>query len=404
MDANLPFLLFGLVISVVVALIVFFVYRQAVKSDQAQSLPATETIAIDKADPTAVVPIHTPDQIQRHELKPLAQALSQTRLGILGRLRSAFSTRQVLTAEQLEEIEEILYTSDLGPKTVQHLLTTLQEKMDGSGAENFERIRGFLREEMMAIFANGHDSSASNGHHREPGERPYLEGIEDLNIWDHKPAVVLIVGVNGAGKTTTIGKLARRLAQTGRKVMVAAGDTFRAAAGEQLKIWTERAAVEIFSPDNVNDPAAVAFSACQAAASGAFDVVLIDTAGRLHTQKNLMEELKKVKRVIGKPVEGAPHETLLVLDANSGQNALQQAREFHSSLEVTGVVLTKLDGTAKGGVAFGLAHELRLPIKLIGVGEGIEDLRGFSYREFVESIMNETANDPQKDQFLDRIH
>jgi fused signal recognition particle receptor len=193
--------------------------------------------------------------------------------------------------------------------------------------------------------------------------------------------------VNGAGKTTTIGKLARRFAQSGRRVLVAAGDTFRAAAADQLKIWTDRAQVEIFSPENVTDPSAVAFMAVEAAQGGGFDIVIIDTAGRLHTQKNLMEELRKMKRVMQKKIESAPHEVLLVLDANSGQNALVQAREFHQALGVTGVVLTKLDGTAKGGVAVGLACELQIPIKLIGVGEGIEDLRRFSSREFVDSIL-----------------
>jgi fused signal recognition particle receptor len=197
----------------------------------------------------------------------------------------------------------------------------------------------------------------------------------------------MIVGVNGAGKTTTIGKLARRIAQSGRKVLVAAGDTFRAAAGDQLKVWTERAQVEIFSPDNVTDPSAVAYQAIERGKTEGVDVVIIDTAGRLHTQKNLMEELKKMQRVMTKLIPDAPHETLLVLDANSGQNALIQAREFNQALGVTGVVLTKLDGTAKGGVAVGLACELGLPIKLIGVGEGIEDLRRFSPQEFVDSIL-----------------
>jgi fused signal recognition particle receptor len=201
------------------------------------------------------------------------------------------------------------------------------------------------------------------------------------------PTVWMVVGVNGVGKTTTIGKLAAHLAKNGKKVLVAAGDTFRAAAGNQLKAWTERAQVEIFWPQGVTDPSAVAFDAVSKAKAQAYDVVIIDTAGRLHTQVNLMEELKKVKRVIAKVIPDAPHEVLIVLDANSGQNALVQAREFHSSLGLTGVVLTKMDGTAKGGVAIGLSEELKVPIRLVGIGEKIGDLKAFSSKDFIDSIL-----------------
>ena len=196
----------------------------------------------------------------------------------------------------------------------------------------------------------------------------------------------MIVGVNGAGKTTSIGKISAQLAKEGKKVLVAAGDTFRAAAGGQLKVWTDRAAVEIFSPEGVTDPSAVAFDAVSKGKAQGYDVVIVDTAGRLHTQANLMEEIKKMKRVMTKVIPEAPHETLIVLDANSGQNALMQAKEFHTALGLTGAVLTKMDGTAKGGVAVGLAQELQIPIKLIGVGERIQDLRPFSSQEFVDSL------------------
>ncbi len=194
------------------------------------------------------------------------------------------------------------------------------------------------------------------------------------------------MGVNGAGKTTSIGKIAARLAQDGKRVLVAAGDTFRAAAESQLKVWTERAQVEIFSPQGVNDPSAVAFDAVAKAKAQNYDVVLIDTAGRLHTQVNLMEELKKVQRVIKKVIPEAPHETLLVLDGNSGQNALIQAKQFHQALQVTGIVLTKMDGSSKGGVAVGIAYEIKVPIRFIGIGEKVQDLRPFSAKEFVDSI------------------
>lgn len=342
-----------------------------------------ETVAIDRE--TSVSEIHKIEEIQKHEPKPLADALAGTRQSFMGRIKSLFGSKPALTAGEMEELEEILYTSDLGPQTVQRLLEAVESKVKANGSTGYEAVREALKLEMIDIF---HSLSADGAkkiiHH---GSEEYLEGLEELDVWNHKPAVLMVVGVNGAGKTTTIGKLARRFAQSGRRVLVAAGDTFRAAAGDQLKIWTERAQVEIFSPEGVTDPSAVAFKACETARNGGFDIVIIDTAGRLHTQKNLMEELKKMRRVIDKQIEGAPHEVLLVLDANSGQNALIQAREFHQALDVTGVVLTKLDGSAKGGVAIGLAHELKLPIKLIGVGEGIEDLRRFSSKEFVDSIL-----------------
>jgi fused signal recognition particle receptor len=327
-------------------------------------------------------PVHKVEDIQKPERKPLSSALSKTRDSFMGRLKGLFGAKPTLAANELEEIEEILYTSDLGPQTVQRLLDAVETRVKSEGGSGFEAVRSALKSEIVEIF-----SALPNGAiDIHPGSEEYLEGLERLSIWQAKPAVLMVVGVNGAGKTTTIGKVARRLAQSGRKVLVAAGDTFRAAAGDQLKVWTDRAQVEIFSPENVTDPSAVAFKACEQAKNNGFDVVIVDTAGRLHTQKNLMEELKKMKRVISKVIEAAPHEVLLVLDANSGQNALIQAREFHQALEVTGVVLTKLDGSAKGGVAVGLAHELKIPIKMIGVGEGIDDLRRFSSQEFVDSI------------------
>jgi fused signal recognition particle receptor len=350
----------------------------------------------DSIAPDPSVRPHTTEEIQRHEPKALASALQNTRGSFFGRLKNLFGSKPSLSAGELDDLEEILYTSDLGPQTVQRLLAAVETKLKQDGGSGFEAVRSALKSEMIDIFdglsdgrgeARAGDTDAGVTTVADLGAGDYIEGLERLNIWSHKPAVLMIVGVNGAGKTTTIGKLARRIAQSGRKVLVAAGDTFRAAAGDQLKVWTERAQVEIFSPENVTDPSAVAFQAIERGKAEGVDVVIIDTAGRLHTQKNLMEELKKMSRVMAKLSADAPHETLLVLDANSGQNALIPAREFNQALGVTGVVLTKLDGTAKGGVAVGLACELRLPIKLIGVGEGIEDLRRFSPREFVDSIL-----------------
>ena len=350
---NFPELMYwilGLGVPIALTLVFFLVFRL---SRQAEG----------RIDPSpAVEPEPTPAS--------LADALANTRSSFFGRLRSVFTGTSALSPTEREDLEEVLYTSDLGPQTVQRLLSAIDDRAPQPGTDGFEAARAALKQEMLDIFAAADGADAGR-----------------LNVSPGKPTVILVVGVNGAGKTTTIGKLAAQFARAETRVLVAAGDTFRAAAGEQLKAWTDRARVEIFLAPGVADPSAVAFDACQIGKQKEFDVVIVDTAGRLHTQANLMEELKKMKRVIGKAIPGAPHETLLVLDANSGQNALQQAREFHRALGVTGVVLTKLDGTAKGGVAVGLACELRLPIKLIGVGERVEDLRDFSAREFVESIL-----------------
>jgi fused signal recognition particle receptor len=295
----------------------------------------------------------------------LKQALSRTEENIFGRIKSLFAGDS--TSAHLEEIEEVLYTSDLGPQTVQKLMEALED-LNRKEKADLGKVRQTLKHEMQEVFAKVPTS--------------------ELKMVADGPTVIMVVGVNGAGKTTSIGKLSAQFAQQGKKVLVAAGDTFRAAAGGQLKVWTERAQVEIFSPEGVTDPSAVAFDAVAKAKSGAYDIVILDTAGRLHTQTNLMEELKKMKRVMTKVIANAPHEVIIVLDANSGQNALIQAKEYNNALTLTGAILTKMDGTAKGGVAVGLANELNIPIKFIGVGERIQDLRLFSSREFVDSIFS----------------
>ncbi|MBY0385850.1 signal recognition particle-docking protein FtsY [bacterium] len=298
--------------------------------------------------------------------KTLQEALAQTQKSLWGRMSASLSGA-TFDRSQLESIEEVLYTSDLGPKTVQRLFSSLESKLTQS--LNGEGLKQALRKEMLEIFLNV-----------KADESQFKIMPEGLTVW-------MVVGVNGAGKTTTIGKLASQLQQHGKKVMIAAGDTFRAAADAQLKVWSERANVEIFSPENVKDPSAVAFESVNKAQAKGFDVLIVDTAGRLHTQTNLMEELKKIKRVMGKVNATAPHEVVLVLDANSGQNALIQAEQFHQALGVTGVILTKMDGSAKGGVAIGVACDVGLPVKMIGVGEAVEDLRPFSPQDFVDSIL-----------------
>lgn len=330
--------------------------------------PELEVVRREEALPPVEEPVREKD---------LSQALSKTKESFWGRIKGLWGTGAGLEEGELEALEEVLYTSDLGPQTVERLMESVQSKLERSDRSNPEKIREALRTEMQDIFSS----------------QPETALTSTLESWLEKigrhegPYVILVVGVNGSGKTTTIGKLAHAFASRGQKTMVAAGDTFRAAAGAQLKVWSERAQVEIFSPEGVSDPSAVAFDACQKAKAKDFKVVIVDTAGRLHTQKNLMDELAKMRRVIQKVYPEAPHETLLVLDSNSGQNALMQARQFHEAIDVTGVVLTKLDGTAKGGVALGIVNELHLPIQFVGVGEGINDLRPFNPEEFVNSII-----------------
>jgi fused signal recognition particle receptor len=265
----------------------------------------------------------------------------------------------------LEELEEALIASDVGVGTASLVLTDLKERFKrnelSSPAQVKERLRNILFELLSA-----RSSEFS------------LTAV---------PAVVLVVGVNGTGKTTTIGKLAYRLQAEGKKVMLAAGDTFRAAASEQLSIWGERAGIPVIKHKEGADPGAVIFDAVAAAKARGMDALIVDTAGRLHTKSNLMEELKKMRRVLSRELPGAPHETLLVLDGNTGQNALAQARMFHEAVGITGIVLAKLDGTSKGGIIFAIYKELSIPVKFVGIGESIEDLKSFEPREFVDALL-----------------
>jgi fused signal recognition particle receptor len=295
------------------------------------------------------------------------------RRGWLGRLRDSLSaSRQALTRDLLfdpgddeawERIEEALIAADCGVPATVEIVRRLEEREPGS---QDELVQGL--EEIV-------------------GDLVSVEGQERLAL-DGPPAVVLVVGVNGTGKTTTIGKLAYRLNESGRSVVLAAADTFRAAAEEQLEIWAGRAGADFVGSQRGADPAAVAFDAISAAEARGRDVVVVDTAGRLHTQTNLMEELTKVRRVIAQRLDGAPHETLLVLDATTGQNGLRQAKLFDEAVGLTGVALTKLDGTAKGGVAVAVAHELGLPVKLVGVGETLEDLQPFDPQDFARALVH----------------
>ncbi len=295
----------------------------------------------------------------------LKKGLTKTRNGFIGKVESIFTGRKI-DDETIEELEETLIASDIGVKATTEIIESLRERAKKGEIKSSENVREFLKEEMTAILGPS---------------RP-------LVIPGEKPFVILTVGVNGVGKTTTIGKLSGRFSSEGNSVLLAAADTFRAAAIEQLEIWAGRTGAQLVKHQSGSDPAAVAFDAIEAARARNVDIVIVDTAGRLHTKSPLMEELKKVRRVIDKSMPGAPHETLLIIDATTGQNALRQAEMFNNAGGVTGIALTKLDGTAKGGIVFAIRKELGIPIRLIGVGEGIEDLRDFDPREFVEALFS----------------
>jgi len=296
-------------------------------------------------------------------LQRLRRGLRKTGSG----LSSVFLGRKTIDEDLLEELETLLLMADVGIEATQRIIDDLTERLRRRELADPEALHQALRQDMLAIL--------------QPCSSP-------LEIDASKaPFVILTVGVNGVGKTTTIGKLASRFSAEGLRVMMAAGDTFRAAAVEQLKVWGERTGIPVISQPTGSDSASVTFDAHQAARARGASVLIADTAGRLHTQSNLMEELKKIRRVLGKQDDTAPHEVLLVVDAGTGQNALQQARQFQEAVGVSGVVVTKLDGTAKGGVVFAIAEHLGLPIRFIGVGEGVDDLRPFDAEEFVDALL-----------------
>ena len=297
-------------------------------------------------------------------VRRLRDGLAKTRDGLIRSIDRAVVRYDRIDDDLLEEIESILLQTDVGMETTMRIIDGLRDRAVDQRTRNPEDLLGLLREEMAVIL----------------GDTPSPET-------DHRPHVIMIVGVNGTGKTTTAGKMAARYAREGKKVLLAAADTFRAAAIDQLEVWARRAEADIIRHQHGSDPSAVVFDAMQAALARKSDVVIIDTAGRLHTKDNLMEELKKIKRTLGKQLAGAPHEVLLVLDGTTGQNALSQARVFNETMGgLTGIALTKLDGTARGGIVFAIGVQLAIPVKLIGVGEGIEDLQDFDAPAFVEAL------------------
>ncbi|MHB8789665.1 MAG: signal recognition particle-docking protein FtsY [Desulfobulbaceae bacterium] len=297
----------------------------------------------------------------------LQERLGKTRKSLLYRLDTLFLGRKVIDQELYDDLEEILITADLGVATVHALLDEVRKEVRRNELQDPAALKKILQEKILAYLLE-------------------IDRPAEMVMPESGPFVIMVVGVNGVGKTTSIGKIAAKFVRAGRTVLLVAGDTFRAAAIDQLKIWAGRSGVDIVARKQGEDPSSVVYDAMDYGRARNKDVIIIDTAGRLHTQVNLMEELKKIKRVIGKKLEGAPHEVMLVLDATTGQNAVSQARLFNEAVGVTGLTLTKLDGTAKGGIVVNISRELGIPVRFIGIGEQIDDLRDFDPREFVDAL------------------
>jgi fused signal recognition particle receptor len=310
------------------------------------------------------------EKIGLKKKEKVEKGVEKSRDGIMGKIGKAIAGKDTVDAEFLDELEEILITSDVGVKTTVEIIHRIEDRVARDKYLNSSELQGILREEIIDLLKEAKADQPSDFQADFPA----------------KPHIVLVVGVNGVGKTTTIGKLAHLYKSAGKEVMLGAADTFRAAAVDQLKIWSERAGVPIIQQGQNADPAAVAFDTVAAADARGADIALIDTAGRLHNKKALMDELAKIKRVMGKVVDDAPHEVILVLDASTGQNAMQQAKAFTEFVDITGLILTKLDGTAKGGIVIGVSNELDVPVKYIGVGEEIEDLQIFDRELYVNSL------------------
>ncbi|MEN2464602.1 signal recognition particle-docking protein FtsY [Ornithinibacillus sp. FSL M8-0202] len=308
------------------------------------------------------------------------EGMEKTRKSFSGRINDLIARYRKVDEDFFEELEEVLITADVGVMTVMDLIDELKFEVQRRNIKDTEEVKEVISEKLVDIYYGDDDQE-----------------IETFNIQKEGLSVVLVVGVNGVGKTTSIGKLAHKLKAEGKNVMLAAGDTFRAGAIEQLEVWGERAGVEVIKQSAGSDPAAVIFDAIKAAKSRDVDVLLCDTAGRLQNKVNLMNELSKVKRVIEREIPGAPHEVLLVLDATTGQNALSQAKTFSEATDVSGIVLTKLDGTAKGGIVLAIRHELHIPVKFVGLGEKAEDLQKFDANAFVYGLFADMLDESNDD-------
>ncbi len=310
----------------------------------------------------------------KEKKKDLDEGLDKTKKSFFSKISRAVAGKSTVDEEVLDNLEEILISSDVGLETTIRIIDRIEARVAEDKYMNTSELNAILRDEIVQLLSENNTT-----------------GIEDFDLPDNaqKPYVILVVGVNGVGKTTTIGKLAYQFTQQGKKVIIGAGDTFRAAAVDQLEIWSKRVGCDFYSKGMDTDPSAVAFETVQKAIQHDLDIAIIDTAGRLHTKKHLMRELSKMRKSTNKSMEGAPHEVLLVLDATTGQNAIEQCKKFTEATEVTALALTKLDGTAKGGVAIGISDQFKIPIKYIGVGEEIEKLQVFNKKAFVEQLFEQ---------------
>ncbi len=312
------------------------------------------------------------DFLNKNKKKDLDQGLTKTKEGLFSKLARAVAGKSKVDAEVLDNLEEVLVSADVSVDTTIRIIDKIEERVSKDKYLGTSELNGILRDEIAGLLSDSEDGTSFTALPTEAGE----------------PYVVLVVGVNGVGKTTTIGKLANQYKQAGKKVVLGAADTFRAAAIDQLKIWGERTDVPVIAQKMGSDPASVAYDTVAHAKSVGADVVIIDTAGRLHNKVALMNELSKIRKVMGKIYPNAPHEVLLVLDGSTGQNALEQAKEFTKATEVTSIAVTKLDGTAKGGVVIAISDQFKIPVKYIGVGEKVEHLQLFDKKEFVNSLFN----------------
>ncbi|SHI00946.1 signal recognition particle-docking protein FtsY [Desulfofustis glycolicus] len=344
--------------------------------------PAVAQTAPPTKPPAAVVPPEKPEKSSPSIFKKLSERLARTRESFTQRIDELFLGKKQIDAALFDELEEILVTADLGIATTMELLETARRQVKRDNLSDPQQLKHIIKDALKSYL------TATN--------RP-----AELVMPQQGPFVMMVVGVNGVGKTTTIGKIGAKFHAAGRSVLLVAADTFRAAAISQLKIWGERNDARVIAQHEGADPSSVVFDAMAMAVSKGYDVVLIDTAGRLHTRANLMDELKKIKRVITKQLPDAPHEVLLVIDATTGQNGISQATLFNEAIGVTGIALTKLDGTAKGGIVANITRELQLPIRFIGVGEKIDDLRDFDADEFIEALF---ATESDDDHSSDQLH
>ncbi len=336
--------------------------QQEISQSEAVQMPAEQPVT---ESPPESEPSDDALKEKRSWFNRLKAGLAKTRNNIVGQISEVLRIGKTIDEELMEEIEEILIQADVGVNTTLKLMDNVREVVTEKGLKDSSELAEVLKQEMINVLG---------------------EVDEHINVNGHQPYTILVLGINGAGKTTTIGKLAHRFKSEEKQVLVAAGDTFRAAAVDQLAIWCDRAGVELIRGGERSDPASVVFDAIEAAKSRQVDLLIVDTAGRLHTKKPLMDELSKIGRVMGRALAGSPHEVLLVLDGTVGQNAIMQAKFFNEAVPVTGVTVTKLDGTAKGGIVIAVKAEIGAPVKLIGIGEKLDDLRDFVGRDFVEAL------------------